>query len=619
MALAPVSLKHRPSDPRLNTVLDDYYRAINNAIEALNNLGVVGGGAVPWGNITGKPSSYPPSDHSAHSDLVVLGPWVDVRAYTSFAAAITAIGASNKTLMIPTATSISGDITVPANVKLWFKKSGSLAIATGVTVTINGPIDASLFQIFTCTGTGKVTLGAGSVEKCYPEWWGAKGDAATDDAAALAAAITAAGASGTVFLSPYKVYNYATGLSITAKTNIVGAGKSASVLNFTPTSGDALTINVVHGSTTASSVRLEDFSLTGPGSGSGNGIKMVSGYQTYAKNVFVKSFGNDGWNFASAGGTSNLDETILENCNSHSNGRHGFFISPVGTDSNLIKIIGGSAYLNDGDGYHLDALWTYLCGPDGSYNTGHGVCFDEAQACWGEIYAENNTDNDVAFESSSKANHIMTYPGQDTVDAGQWNSYYNFPSGNPYGWNNFRIQSMELANNELYFKNKQDSYLALILMPGSTSEGTGNLAFANKAGTWKWVLAKSAGESFYLTDPNSKFRELHDVPASGNSATHICATGSGAVRFNDIASNNSGIGGAEFYSGGASPSLVAAIDASGNTDVAGAYKVDGTQVVGNRVIDERCDDTVNSGDATTDGVIDALRDAMIAHGLIAAS
>jgi len=43
------------------------------------------------------------------------------------------------------------------------------------------------------------------------------------------------------------------------------------------------------------------------------------------------------------------------------------------------------------------------------------------------------------------------------------------------------------------------------------------------------------------------------------------------------------------------------------------------QVVGSRVVDARCDDAIDSGDATTDGVIDSLRDAMIAHGLIAAS
>ena len=49
------------------------------------------------------------------------------------------------------------------------------------------------------------------------------------------------------------------------------------------------------------------------------------------------------------------------------------------------------------------------------------------------------------------------------------------------------------------------------------------------------------------------------------------------------------------------------------------YKVSGTQVVGARVVDARCDDAVNSGDGTTDGVIDSLRDALIAHGLLAAA
>jgi len=54
-----------------------------------------------------------------------------------------------------------------------------------------------------------------------------------------------------------------------------------------------------------------------------------------------------------------------------------------------------------------------------------------------------------------------------------------------------------------------------------------------------------------------------------------------------------------------------------NTD--GSYQVDGVQVVSNRVIDARIDDVINSGDATTDGVIDALRDIIIAHGLGAAA
>ncbi len=64
---------------------------------------------------------------------------------------------------------------------------------------------------------------------------------------------------------------------------------------------------------------------------------------------------------------------------------------------------------------------------------------------------------------------------------------------------------------------------------------------------------------------------------------------------------------------------VAVVTIDANVNNTGVYKVDGVQVVGNRVIDARCDDTINSGDATTDGVIDALRDAMIAHGLLAAA
>lgn len=61
------------------------------------------------------------------------------------------------------------------------------------------------------------------------------------------------------------------------------------------------------------------------------------------------------------------------------------------------------------------------------------------------------------------------------------------------------------------------------------------------------------------------------------------------------------------------------LDVTGNINATGVYKIDDVQVVSNRVIDDRCDDAINSGDATTDGVIDALRDAMIAHGLIAAA
>ena len=63
------------------------------------------------------------------------------------------------------------------------------------------------------------------------------------------------------------------------------------------------------------------------------------------------------------------------------------------------------------------------------------------------------------------------------------------------------------------------------------------------------------------------------------------------------------------------------LDCSTHINVASGkvYKVNNVQVVGARVVDARISNTPNSGDATTDDLIDAMRDAMVAHGLIAAA
>ena len=68
-------------------------------------------------------------------------------------------------------------------------------------------------------------------------------------------------------------------------------------------------------------------------------------------------------------------------------------------------------------------------------------------------------------------------------------------------------------------------------------------------------------------------------------------------------------------------SSVLKIGSTGVMDLVGggSLQISSVQVVGTRVVDARCDDVINSGDATTDGVIDSLRDAMIAHGLISAA
>lgn len=103
---------------------------------------------------------------------------------------------------------ISENITLSSN-GITFSPKSKLLIDEGVTVTINGTINAGLTQIF--SGEGKIKLGT-KVREVYPQWWGATGGSDADTAAIQAAndaiasaeftgGIPTAGASGKIKLS----------------------------------------------------------------------------------------------------------------------------------------------------------------------------------------------------------------------------------------------------------------------------------------------------------------------------------------------------------------------------------------------------------------------------------
>lgn len=125
-------------------------------------------------------------------DITDASDFGDTYDYTTLQAAITAIGLNQKALYLRAGSwVIDNNITFPANVMLLMAIGARMDVATGVTVTINGPIDASLLQIFNCVGTGKVLFDGRSTTKVYPQWFGAVGDAATDDLAAFKKAVEA--------------------------------------------------------------------------------------------------------------------------------------------------------------------------------------------------------------------------------------------------------------------------------------------------------------------------------------------------------------------------------------------------------------------------------------------
>lgn len=150
--------------------------------------------------------------------------------FVSLADALTFIGSDPVTLVINQPTTMVDTTVIPSNISLIFAKPGSLALASGKTLTINGPLTAPAYPIF--TGTGTVISISGVNTYLCPEWWGAVGNGTTNDSAAFAAMTTVAAATGQEMRIGAKRYYLATTWDCTALDNvrIQGEGWAHSVI-----------------------------------------------------------------------------------------------------------------------------------------------------------------------------------------------------------------------------------------------------------------------------------------------------------------------------------------------------------------------------------------------------
>jgi hypothetical protein len=97
------------------------------------------------------------------------------------------------TLVLPAGIhTIAADTAIARTVAIRVMNGAIITIENAKTLTINGSLDAGLYQIFSCIGTGKVLFGWGSVPEVYPEWWGNNTvPGTTDMTAAVQAAVLA--------------------------------------------------------------------------------------------------------------------------------------------------------------------------------------------------------------------------------------------------------------------------------------------------------------------------------------------------------------------------------------------------------------------------------------------
>jgi parallel beta-helix repeat protein len=144
------------------------------------------------------------------------------RDYDSLAAFVTAIGSTECHLVIDRDEAVDANTTIPATVTVEARQGCIVTVASGMTLTINGPFEAGLYKVF--AGSGTVAFGSAAVEYARPEWWTTNTTPGTTD---MTSAITAALAShGHVKLLSGSTYGVTPSLTIPTTTRIFDGNRA---------------------------------------------------------------------------------------------------------------------------------------------------------------------------------------------------------------------------------------------------------------------------------------------------------------------------------------------------------------------------------------------------------
>jgi hypothetical protein len=173
--------------------------------------------------------------NSSRPEQLTAGGEVYSAAFQNFTEAEKIAQTQGKSLVITDNRIFAANKTI--SVPLVFKSGGKFSINSGITVNINGSLEAPPERIF--DGAGKVNFQNAKTRRLLVEWWGATGQDSTDDAAAINAVVDSLGAgveqSGATIVFGNFGYTFNSQLDFTLSNNITFEGHESEYIGGRPT------------------------------------------------------------------------------------------------------------------------------------------------------------------------------------------------------------------------------------------------------------------------------------------------------------------------------------------------------------------------------------------------
>jgi predicted enzyme related to lactoylglutathione lyase len=157
---------------------------------------------------------------------------------TGINSAVDSFGATNGIVLVGDSQTLSANLTVPSNVTLKITLGGMITKASTYTLTINGPIDAGVYKIFSGFADGNISITAQPF--AYPEWTGCLGDDATNDTTALQIIVSAIEGYSKL-LVPQKTYRFTGTITVSGSLEVEGLGPNSKFNHYAAT-GDGFSV-----------------------------------------------------------------------------------------------------------------------------------------------------------------------------------------------------------------------------------------------------------------------------------------------------------------------------------------------------------------------------------------